>query len=540
MVLLLGMSDAISVRRRARRLPPGERALWTPVVSHTHMLQGELAPPDNAENLIAWAADRGIGALGVGSPYTPRSAALYRQYDNEGRRAYYHSSFDPQSVKAPEEARRLIETLNRLSGGKTFFYLDNETPKARYGHLWWVGWHHDFPAWHDYDQPFDRWMCNEQEPGDDGDEPMPYERRPYSDVLARQRARGALGIWAHPTSWWRTKRGAFVTNIASELPAHLAMDGFADGMVVMGYDAYRPAYLALWHALLDAGYRLPGVAEMDIGLSTKKLWDREPRMQTWVRSGRGSASLAAIRRGLRRGRAFVSSGPFIDLAIDGAPAGAVVETHPGSVHKARIRVDSLHSDGRLDRIELIGAGGRCLWSADDVESGIFHLTLPGRTSRGWLIARAFGKGSHPGRNGDRDIFSFAATNPVYLHPPGGGFPEPMQTDLRLTVSAASPFRGGTVLLETLRGGLLEKWTAHSGVLACTAPVASRLVARAPTGETLRLPLINANRDVMDLQRYLYRGRFLRDWPDAEPGDVPPEAFRLHEFRDALRRTDIAL
>ena len=48
-----------------------------------------------------------------------------------------------------------------------------------------------------------------------------------------------------------------------------------------------------------------------------------------------------------------------------------------------------------------------------------------------------------------------------------------------------------------------------------------------------LPLAAANRRVRDLMDYLGRGRFLRDFPGREPGQVPVAAFRLDEFRDAL-------
>lgn len=46
-------------------------------------------------------------------------------------------------------------------------------------------------------------------------------------------------------------------------------------------------------------------------------------------------------------------------------------------------------------------------------------------------------------------------------------------------------------------------------------------------------LINANPAVMELQRYLYRGKFLADYPDTRIGDVPHQAFQIDTFRDAL-------
>jgi hypothetical protein len=44
---------------------------------------------------------------------------------------------------------------------------------------------------------------------------------------------------------------------------------------------------------------------------------------------------------------------------------------------------------------------------------------------------------------------------------------------------------------------------------------------------------------MALQRHLYRGRFLRDFPACDQGDVPPTAWKIEEFREALRTVELA-
>ena len=51
-------------------------------------------------------------------------------------------------------------------------------------------------------------------------------------------------------------------------------DGYLDGMTVVGYDAFHRDYQALWFALLDLGYRVPGFAELDmsVGHNTTS-WD---------------------------------------------------------------------------------------------------------------------------------------------------------------------------------------------------------------------------------------------------------------------------
>jgi hypothetical protein len=338
---------------------------WRSLLTHTHLLQGELPEPENRAHLVAWMNRQRIDAVGVGSPFTPDTRARYARFEDQERDVYYRPGFDVQGEKCADQVQALLEDLNRRSAGGSFFYLDNETPKARYGHMWWVGWWHDMPEWHDYDQPFDRWMCRVQRPDDDGPEPMPYERRPYMEIVATQRQRGALGVWAHPTSWWRTPDGAFVTNIASEMPVHLIAEGRIDGLVVMGYDAYRPSYLALWQHLLDQGYEVLGLAETDIGLSTRKLWDLDPLFLTRFKADGEALTTSAVVAGLSRGPVCCSSGPQLEMEVDGQPMGARVTTRPGQVHTVTVRVFAAEGRPGLGRWEVwspprpvAGAGGR--------------------------------------------------------------------------------------------------------------------------------------------------------------------------------------
>jgi len=61
----------------------------------------------------------------------------------------------------------------------------------------------------------------------------------------------------------------------------------------------------------------------------------------------------------------------------------------------------------------------------------------------------------------------------------------------------------------------------------------------PGGKRRTDYLANANGRVMALQRHLYRGRFLRDFPACDQGDIPPAAWKIEEFREALRTVELA-
>lgn len=514
------------------------RRHWRRVLTHTHTYSGRpdhggtVAPPEAYRRLVQWAQSHGVDAIGMGSPYTPATAAMQHRYDGAERAAYYGGAVEPEALRQLDEVERMLGELHRLADDRCLFYLDNETPKGRFGHLWWIGYHPDLPPWHDYDQPFDRWMTHDAQPGDDGDEPMPYERRPYAQIMAIQRAHGALGIWAHPTSWWRDDAGRFITNLATEMPAHAAAEGGLDGMVVMGYQPCRPAYQALWFALLDRGYRVPAAAEMDCGLSDPATWDHAPLLLNHVELGDQPLNVAAIASAFREGRVGVSSGPEVQLKVDGHGMGQVVPTGPERTHAVEIVVQPAQPGEPLARVELVGRGGQVIWHANDFAGGAARITVAGLRERGYLVARVFGAG-RPGGADPRTVEQFALTSPVYLHSRGQGFARPVTTTVHVRPSPGSRFEGAALRFEDAHGTLLEHGTLGADGARATLPGTGRVTLVTGVGETLTRYLINANPRLQALQRYLYRGRFLRDFPDRELGDVPPEAWRLDEFPEAM-------
>lgn len=85
----------------------------------------------------------------------------------------------------------------------------------------------------------------------------------------------------------------------------------------MGDEADKPSYRNLWYALLNAGYRLTGIAETDTcgddpdHLSVKRMV--EP-FRTYARSEK--LGLNEISAAVRRGDCFASSGPLLDYTLD--------------------------------------------------------------------------------------------------------------------------------------------------------------------------------------------------------------------------------
>jgi hypothetical protein len=511
--------------------------MWCKVLSHTHTYSGRNdhggteQPPGSYANLAAWCQRCGIDALGMGSPYTLQSASSYVRFDGDERDAYYRPDFDKQSLVEGGDVAGMLRQVNHVAQGRTLFYLDNETPKGRFGHMWWVGYRRDMPEWHDYDQPFDQWMLEQSQPGDPCDEPMDYERRPYLQILAIQRSRGALGFWAHPTSWWRGDRQQFVTNIATEMPVHAIAEGGLDGLVVMGYHPFRPQYQDLWFEMLDRGYRIPAVAEMDAGLSHAPLWNCTSPMLTHVyQDDESIISVDGLCEGFRSGRMFASTGPFVELIVDGCHMGQATRTSARDAHDVRITAHPTPGCDRLARVELVGPGGKVVWHRDGFVGGTLKLRIPGLGGRGYLVARVFQDVCEHWR----DVRAFAVSNPVYLHPAGTSFEAASTTTVRMRIHSRSPLIGAELRFESTDGELLSTTIARAGEMVEIMPANGRVTVVDTQGRCRTEYLVNANKKLIDVQRYLYRGRFLVDFPLLCPGEVPPQAWRIDRYVEAMR------
>jgi hypothetical protein len=514
--------------------------LWRRVLTHTHTFSGRsdhggaVPPPTSYQRLTQWAANLKIDALGMGSPYTPRNAAAFIKFDGPNS-DYYKPGFHQQNAQDGFDVDLMLYEVNKAGAERTLFYLDNETPKGRYGHLWWIGYHADYAAWHDYDRDFDHWMVHEARPEADGCvEPMPYERRPYRQIVAVQRTYGALGCWAHPTSWWRGDNGQFITNIASEMPAHLIADGFIDGLVIMGYQAYRPQYLALWFDLLDRGYRVPGVAEMDCSLSSEELWQRQRALLNIVHSTKSLRYATDVTAAFRSGRITASSGPLLELTVDDVATGAIAKTGKHFTHRVCIAVDAACEQDELSEVELLGRGGKVLWSGQQATPGCIHLLAQGIDQDSYLVAQVRVHSPHQGKDYQR----FAITNPVYLHPPGHQFPAPAQTRLNFHCDTHSRWQGGYFQGETAQGEVLVRHRIGHQSLSEYLPASGRFTLIEAGGERATYYLININQRLQEQQRYLYRGGFLQDFPSSAPGEVPVAAWHFPAFEESMQEVNV--
>ncbi|MBC8453592.1 CehA/McbA family metallohydrolase [PVC group bacterium] len=520
-------------------LPVGvDAADWKAVDSHSHHLRGgDLSYGATNKNTVEYALKNSLAAVGVGSVWEPVSCDHYRQYEGRDRDLYYSGNIDPQSLMDKAEIQRMLDDLNHIAEGRVLFYLDNETPKGSRAHMWWFGYNYDFPAWHDYSQDRPVQYCSFDRADINTVSGKPHTRRCIFEILATQRSAGALGVFAHPTSWWMDGND-FITNIAAECVMHLYADGYLDGIAVQGYDACQRHYQNLWFHLLDTGAIVPGFAETDAPHSHSKTLN-DPLYKSMLKMP-DKVSIDAITTAVRNGACYCATSGFLHLSVDGVEMGGVVKTDSSRTHKAVVSALPFDGRDRFSRIELIGRGGVVVAQIKEFTSGSIEFEFSGSDTHGYLVARGYGENCDPDDPVMQNIKQFAITNPVYLHPRGYRF-VPVTTDFTLHVTVGSEWVGENVEFQHANGEMIERANIDKpGDIDITLPASARVVLKKENSEKKMFYIAMENKAVWDNIKYLSTGEFLKDYPDAVPGEVPPDAFRLEKMKRDMASSTVSI
>ena len=523
---------------------PSQRLLaqYPAVVTHTHNWRFEHGESrgsfeDAEEGLVTWCARLGIRAIGVGSAWDPENDAMFQRFEGPDRDLYYSGKFDQKSVMQTGHIRGVIDHLNKLSAGRTFFYLDNETPKNRMGHVWWFDYFYDFPAWHDYSQ--DRPLRMYRDDPSVEINPLsglPQVRRDLFEIMAVQHRAGALGVFAHPTRWWVTD-GKFVTNIAALSGVFLIANGRLDGLSMMSDRPFNSSAQKLWLSFLDTGATVPGFAETDFFLNQASQHSSVETFRNFMHLGGLSITPEHLRDVARAGDSFASNGAFLTVSVDGVAMGSICKTSAKKTH--RVRIEAYPAGGSsLSLIQLIGLHGEVLAEKHGFPGGVLEYELPGSDSPGYVIARAFGPGDDPVGAPDK-VREAAITNPVYLHPEGFGL-SPAETACTLHIPSSSRWLGGTMEFQAWDGRLIKTQKVTAGVIRIKLPANARINLKKPGQPELNFSIAMENAAVEKLISYLTSGRFREDFPHLHQGEVPPEAFHLDELKKALASFDYTL
>jgi hypothetical protein len=214
----------------------------------------------------------------------------------------------------------------------------------------------------------------------------------------------------------RAQRGLAIA-VHFPLPyAEVAADIVAGKIEAIELQALTPGVdgpsIREWYRFLNCGFRLPVVG------GTDKMTSEIPlgAIRTYARLNRDQPlSFESWADAVRAGRTFVSSGPFIELVVDGREPGEVVRLgrRGGTVD---VRASAWAALPVIDGIELIHDGA--VVASVGAPGGTDRAVLEERvrvTRGGWLAARA---------TSGRHIHSAFATamgahtSPIYLEVPG--------------------------------------------------------------------------------------------------------------------------
>lgn len=223
-----------------------------------------------------------------------------------------------------------------------------------------------------------------------------------ADLAHRQQA---LVGYVHPYDWNIVPEQE--KSLTHTLPADVAL-GKTDYLEVVGFADHK-ATAAVWHRLLNLGYRIPAGAGTDAMANYASLRGPVGMNRVYLYSA-GSSDAEALKSALRDGRTVASNGPQLALQIEQKNPGDTL-TLPAGTHRVRYRA-ALRSLVAIDHLEIVHNGqvvaehrfGRQRASAD-MEG---EITLK---DSGWVLLRAWNDGADPLVF---DLYPYATTSPIYV------------------------------------------------------------------------------------------------------------------------------
>ena len=459
---------------------------------------------------------------------------------------------DKEHVTSGDE---IAQKLESHSTPGFHLYFGGERPKKRYGHTWWTNLtpfkdpHGEYMGWHDPDYVK---FCLLQTRTDVEVEPnCPFTGELPFSVWRRFQAQGAVGVSAHPTSWWleRADQKLITTNIASDLIYGLLAGCAPDAIVAMGYDPDQIFYQNVWFHLLNEGYRLPAVAETDGDLHGAHhigqiLGYTQTPDRTYSRTG--------VAEGMRTGRTLMTSGPFVIFTADDGHyrmGDEITLDHPG--HQLEVEAWSDPAPGEFLSGLIVYRNGHPILKQDLREQKPRHhrLILPvtEHGGRAWYVVKAYGS-NYPTDDLFLDVFAYAElceqevhseytaikqvalTNPIYFVPRGWAPQAPVQCQLHLTTVPGA--RVVISVLDVVQQELTAD--AQGGVETVVSPLAD-LTITTPGMPPLKRSIFLDYAPVRRHVEYSYTGQWREKTKSGMlPGQVPWSGFAFDSLRESLQ------
>ncbi len=238
-----------------------------------------------------------------------------------------------------------------------------------------------------------------------------------AQVAELARRQGALSGYVHPfDAMPRPEEGKVLTALSAVgfgagdpigLPVDAAL-GRVDYYEAVGF-ADPQASTAVWHRLLNCGFRIPVGAGTDAMANYASLRGPVGMNRAYAKLD-GPPDEAAFLAAVKAGRSFATNGPLLELTLGGKELGGEIVL-PAGRHRLEAKV-RLRSMVAVDRLQLVGNGQVVAEVPLTGNRNSADATLPLTVERsGWYLLRAFAEGArHPVLDG----YPFATTSPVYV------------------------------------------------------------------------------------------------------------------------------
>jgi len=225
-----------------------------------------------------------------------------------------------------------------------------------------------------------------------------------ADILERARKDGAITAYVHAFSGEADPMSAQALGLGKALIPDAAL-GLVDAIewAAAGRGPFVP-----WYALLNNGIRVTAIGGEDT-IDNLPIMRQVGSVRTYARCG-GPASADAFWNSVRRGSAFVSTGPLVDLRVNDKSAGDTV--HLAAAGNVTLK-GWVKSVTPLQKISVIFNGAEVAEIPLDSArtSAAFSTTLR-VTKSGWYHLRA--EGSARERYPLDALYAQAFTNPIWI------------------------------------------------------------------------------------------------------------------------------
>lgn len=458
-----------------------------------------------------------------------------------------------------------IEGYKNFTDDRFHLYYGSEMPKYRTGHTWWIGQEstRDY-FWRTMDMNYEEKYFQSEIAEEWNFDELKFEYIPDAEIIPRIKdLDNAVAIMPHPTSWWWQQRGnisKFTSNISSYLSYGLLAGKLWDGLVVMGYDHDHYIYQQLWFNVLNQGYRMPAIAELDGGLNRN---DRfyYGSMRTYFHID-GDFKIDKVVDAVKRGETFITSGPIILADVDSRyKIGEIVPANK-RVHKLNIKAFASGELADYLSYVIVFRNGEIYkyWDLRESKLREFQETLNIKEQeQAWYVIKVYGKNAWddpenldvlsvanklffdsipPFQKGQHDI---AMTSPFYFWPEGTKDPGVMvsEVDLRLVNEEGELINDAGIDI-LVNAKIIKSERLINGKANFSMPVDGLLKIQVNNDDPIYRGLYMDYKPHLALLENLSSGRWINDYkPEGyfSAGEVPWEAFNFEKTKEVLSKVD---